>query len=89
MREDHFSFTVTQHDGPTVTVYDAPRPENRLEEGVRKLFARIRVERKSIAWSELRQAARDCGLFVDPRDDAPPEPDRYAGISQFIHYDGR
>ena len=87
MREDRFSFTVEQSGGPLVTVHDAPRELNRIEGGIRLLFCRIRVERKTISWDELRRAAQECGVFIDPRDDQPPPAEKYPSMSRFIHYE--
>jgi len=73
--EDSFRFTVSQLDAPDVTVTSAPRPENRLETAIREFMRRIRVERKpnTISWDELREAGRQYGVPIDPRDIYEPE----------------
>jgi hypothetical protein len=85
VKEDRFTFAIEQSDGPTVTVHDAPRELNRLEEGVRRLFCRIRVDRKSISWEELRQVGVECGINIDPRDDAPSPPPKYVPLWQIAN----
>jgi hypothetical protein len=68
-------------------VTGAPAPRNRNKGGIRELLRRIRVTRDETAtWNDLRQLAREVGVFIDPLDDQPEPPEKYPSLSRFINY---